>query len=467
MAESDLLARLSKSVLDLDATKIPPEIVKQTKLIILDSIGCALTTLDEHEVVEACEAIETTGGAPQATIIGFKGKTSVTNATLANGILVRYLDLNDFTLGVGKSGAVSIGGHPSDNIPVALAVGEWRGSSGLDVIASVIIGYDIFERMRILFDNKGQWDGTSVSGTVAAVMTGRLMGFDVDRMRHAIALAAMRSLTPRLVRRGHITAAKFLSNPLIAQTGVASTLLAGGGMTGPQAILESRDGLRVLFKESADFEVLTTPIVSPYAVSLSHIKAFPCLATGQAEVAAAMEMHKVLGGRTDHIESFNVIMADYPMVHDQQQEVARRYPDSREAADHSFYFLPAVTMIDGTLSMRSYDNARWTDPKVTALMAKATMSVDAAWNTKAPYGYPCALEVTLKDGTKHRTECAYAPGHSKGALDENAVVEKFERLTRDVLSDAERQKVRDLALGLDRLPNIAPLMELLADKRRH
>ena len=326
--------------------------------------------------------------------------------------------------------------------------------------------YDVFERLRILFDNKGQWDGTSVSGIVAAVMTGRLMGFDSHKLKHAIALGAMRSMTPRLVRRGNLTAAKFLSNPLIAQTGVAGALLAGGGMTGPQAILDSKDGLRVLFKENADFDTLTTEIVAPYAINLAHIKAYPCLATGQAEVAASMEMHKLLAGRTDHIEKIEVIMADHPLVTDQQMDVERRYPNSREAADHSFYFLCAVVLIDGALETRSFDNERWNEPAVTSLMDRIKMSVDTAWNAKAPDGYPCAVEVTLKDRSKYRTDCSYAPGHSKGALDVNAVVQKFDRVTRDVLSSEEQQKIRDLALGLDKLLNIAPLMDLLANKRR-
>ena len=465
MAEPQLLDLIANCVLALDAKKLPTQVQTQAKLLILDSIGCALTTLDEHEVTEAIEAIESCGGAPQATIIGSKGKTSIGHATLANGILVRYLDLNDFTLGTGKSG-VSIGGHPSDNIPVALAVGEWRGSSGLDVIASIVAGYDMFERLRAVFDSKGRWDGTSVSGVVTAAMAGRLMKFDATKMVNAIALAAMRSATPRLVRRGHITAAKFLSNPLIAETGVTSAVLANGGMTGPKAILEDVDGLRSLFRENADFSLLHEPIGDPYAINLAHIKAFPCLATGQAEVAASIEMHKLLGGRTDHIEKFEVIMADYHMVREQQGDVARRYPDSREAADHSFYFLAAISMMEGGLSMRTYDNARWTDPTVTALMAKGAMARDAGWNTKAPNGYPCALEVTLKDGSKLRTEVAYAPGHSHGSLDESAVIEKFDRVTRDVLTPTEQGRVKETVLRLEKLDSIAPLMEMVADKRR-
>jgi 2-methylcitrate dehydratase len=172
-------------------------------------------------------------------------------------------------------------------------------------------------------------------------------------------------------------------------------------------------------------------------------------------------MHKWLAGRADQIESFDVIMADHHIVQDQQADQARRYPDSREAADHSFYFLAAIGMMDGTLTMRSYDNERWTDPVVTGLMAKARMVVDPAWNARAPNGYPCAISVKLKDGSTHRTEVAYAPGHSKGTLEDAAVFEKFDRLTKGVL-DAKRQtQVKDLVMKLDTAPSVAPLMELV------
>ncbi len=62
------------------------------------------------------------GGAPQCTVLGSTTKTSAPNAVLVNGSLIRILDLNDYVNT--KSG--QIGGHPSDNIPVALAAGEIR-----------------------------------------------------------------------------------------------------------------------------------------------------------------------------------------------------------------------------------------------------------------------------------------------------------------------------------------------------
>jgi len=56
--------------------------------------------------------------------------------------LIRALDLNDAYIGPGQMG------HPSDNIAVALSVGEKFRASGLSVIASVALGYEIYCRMQ-------------------------------------------------------------------------------------------------------------------------------------------------------------------------------------------------------------------------------------------------------------------------------------------------------------------------------
>ena len=108
-------------------------------------------------------ALKDMGGAPQCTVIGSTTKTSAPNAVLVNGSLIRILDLNDYVNT--KSG--QIGGHPSDNIPVALAAGEFAGASGREVLAAIVIGYEIYGRLKETMDRDGDWDGVTVSGFVA------------------------------------------------------------------------------------------------------------------------------------------------------------------------------------------------------------------------------------------------------------------------------------------------------------
>jgi 2-methylcitrate dehydratase len=459
MSEQETVKELARWALAQDADKLPRAAIEQAKMLVLDSLGCGFAAKDEHEPGHAIAAVKSLGGAPHCTVIGHDFKTSAVDAVLANGILIRHLDMNDFFVGMSKHGP-TIGGHPSDNIVVALAVGEWKNSSGKEALASIVLGYEIYDRCKELQNRDSPWDGTTVSGLVAAIMAGRLMKLDAEKLSHALALSAARAVTPSIVRSGKISAAKFLSNPLIAQSGVQATILAAAGLTGPLAVLDDEDGIRSYF--NADPARLAAPIKTPVIVN-AGIKSYPCLATGQGTAAAGIEMHKLLKGDMKDIESIDVVMAVSPSIQRQQEDQDRRYPNSREAADHSFYFIAAVAMTDGELTPRQFDNERWTDPAITGLMTKMTMKSDKKLNELAPFGYPCAIRVVKKGGKETTATIGYPPGFSKGdgkELSADVVKEKFGRVTRDALDQGRRKAIEN---AVDKLEStsVADLMKLV------
>src|SRR5262252_9988724 len=223
------IEKLADWVLAIRAEDIPAANVGQAKLLILDTIGCGFAAFEEEGAGAVLQTLAHMGGAPQCTVLGSTSKTSAPNAVLVNGSLIRMLDLNDYVNT--KSG--QIGGHPSDNIPVALAAGELAGSAGRDVIAAIVLGYEIYGRLKELMARDGDWDGVTVSGFVAPAMAGRLMGLDVRQLGQALALSAARAITPLAVRHGDISGAKNVANALVAQNGMQATILARHGMTGP------------------------------------------------------------------------------------------------------------------------------------------------------------------------------------------------------------------------------------------
>jgi 2-methylcitrate dehydratase len=463
MADRDTVRDLARWVLALDAERLPAVAVEQAKLLILDSIGCALAALEDETALETLATIDSLGGAPQCTVVGRPGKTSVTNAVLANGTLARVLDLNDFIIGSGAEGPV-IGGHPSDNIAVGLAVGEWQQRPGRDVIAAIVIGYEIYDRLKDIMLRNGPWDGTTVSGIVAPAMAGRLLGLDEDHLSHAIALGAARAATSAIVRSGMVSAAKSLANPLVAQSGTLAALLAAQGVTGPLAIFDHERGLNQVFETGEALASLTQPFADKFAIMDANVKAYPCLATGQTAVAAALKMHEMLGGRTDMVDRIEVIMADYPFIQRQQDDPDRRHPTQHEAADHSFYFLVAAALMDGVFTPKQFEGERWFDPATIALMDRITMRRDKTWNTRAPDSYPCTVRVVTQDGKDLMAEAPFAPGISDGGLDAAEVKAKFDAITGVALSRAKQDAIKDIVMGLDGLASISGVMDALAAK---
>jgi 2-methylcitrate dehydratase len=453
-----VVEQLAEWVLAARAHDLSQAAVRQAKLLLLDTIGCGFAALNEQSARALLEVVETSGGAPQCTVIGQARRTSAPNATLANGALVRILDFNDYVNA--RSG--DLGGHPSDNIPVALAAGELSGASGREVIAAVVLGYEIFGRCKELMERDSAWDGVTVSGLAAPAMAGRLMGLDRGRLAHAIALSAARAATSTAVRFGDISAAKSIANALVAQNGVQAALLAERGITGPLDLFENPRGMREVFCKGDAATALTAPLPVESYVMAANVKAFPCLATGQSVVAAGIEMHRRLRGAVDRLTGLTLIIPDTPGLRRQKDDPGRIKPASREAADHSFNFLAAVSLIDGEFGLAQFDGERWNDPKVCALMARLEIINDSSWNRRAPDSYPCSFAVRTEDGREEVVEVPYPPGFSRGRLEAETVMKKFNTLTARHLAQRARDHITEAVMALDESASCAELMAAVA-----
>ena len=452
------IEQLAAWVLAPRAEDIPDAAITQAKLLLLDTIGCGYAAMNEESSRAVLATLKDLGGAPQCTVIGSATKTNAPTAVLVNGSLIRILDLNDYVNT--KSG--QIGGHPSDNIPVALAAGELAGAAGREILAAIVIGYEIYGRFKDAMDRNSDWDGVTVSGFVAPAMAGRLMRLDARKLGHALALSGARAVTPLAVRHGDISAAKSVANALVAQNGVQATMLAQHGVTGPLDLFENPHGLRAVFPGADGAAGLTAPLAPDSYVMSCHIKAYPCLATGQAIVHAALDMHRQTGGDVDKLTHIRVALADAPFMRRQKDDPGRINPTSREAADHSFNFLAAVSLIDGAFGLAQFDNDRWNDPK-------GARADGAARDRLRPQPErPRARRLPLRDPShqpgrkKYVAEVPDPPGFSRHGIGAEAVIEKFKAVTAENLGQSARDRIIEAAMALDKSKSCAALTDALA-----
>jgi len=198
----------------------------------------------------------------------------------------------------------------------------------------------------------------------------------------------------------------------------------------------------------------------------SNIKAYPCLATGQAIVAAGLELHhqveRDLGGDVGRLKAIRVTMADMPSLRRQKDDPGRINPTSREAADHSFNFLAAVSLLDGEFGLAQFGNERWNDPKVRDVMGRLSIDVDAQLGARSRGGFPCRMEARSDDGRDYAVEIPEPPGFSRHGLDIDAVTRKFDTVTAPHLVPPARARIIDAVMGLDRADSCAGLTQALA-----
>ena len=134
----NVLQSLARFVSETRYEDLPAAVVSETKRILLDSIGCALSSLSVDKGKMSVELARRLGGPPESSIIGTNYKVSCSNAALANGELINATDFC----------AVIPPGHiPTNVIPAPLAMAESKGASGKDLILATVMGFEIAARV--------------------------------------------------------------------------------------------------------------------------------------------------------------------------------------------------------------------------------------------------------------------------------------------------------------------------------
>ncbi len=456
-SQATLVQQIARNVLGVAAEAIPSEVVEHTKALALDSIGCALAAAEEPAFARAARVFAQLGGNPDCTVIGSSRRVNLPQAVLLNGILIRSLDLNDAYIGPGQMG------HPSDNIAVALSVGEKFRASGLNVIASVALGYEIYCRMQDIIPVRGTWDHTTASALAAPLIAGRLMGLKADELAHATALSATHGNTLAVVRTGQLANSKASANAMVASQAVLCSLFAAEGMTGPLGVVEHPRGLSTGMLAGAELELLFQPIGEHFRIMNSTIKAYPCIGTAQTMVAAVLQARAGIADPAREVQRVEVAMADIPIVSAQVADEQRRYPASRESADHSFYYLAAAALADGEISEAQFAPGRWLEPEMRDAMARVSVRTDASLNKYTPGSYPAAVKLVLRNGESREVEVIFPKGHPNNRMSPAEVEGKFRACARGRVPPARQEKIIGKARELEKLASVGELMNDLAE----
>ena len=177
---------LARFALETGWDDLPASVVKETKLILMDSIGCALGASTTDKGKMSIALARRLGGPTESSIIGTGGKVSRTNAAFANGELILTLDFSNIIAG-GHDGAYII--------PTLLAVGESVGASGKELIAATAVGLEISARLARAV---GRHNFTPEA--VRRLAYGQDVAFADARAALACASAATRSARAALAR---------------------------------------------------------------------------------------------------------------------------------------------------------------------------------------------------------------------------------------------------------------------------
>src|SRR5947208_1543242 len=233
---------------------LSPEAINAAKLFWFDSVGCALggsqqedakILLKHHRAMSATAdaSVGEGGGNGKATAFVSGFKTNPVDAAFLNGHMIRAMDYNDIYWKADPC-------HPSDLIAAPLALCESEGLGGKDLILATIIAYEIEMRLcevgRPGVREYG-WHHATLSAFAAPVAAGRVLNLTPEQMVSAIGISAARTFCPGAVTAGKLTNMKNTVDPWATRMGVESALLAKRGFTGPEHMIDGKEGLYAVF----------------------------------------------------------------------------------------------------------------------------------------------------------------------------------------------------------------------------
>jgi 2-methylcitrate dehydratase len=438
---------------DLDAATI-----EAAKAHLIDALGCAISALDE-EPVRICREVAVATGGRAATILGTGDKTTVDLAAFANGVAVRYYDLNDFYFARGS-------GHPSDNVTPCLAVGEAEQANGEALLTAIVLAYEIDCRLMDAADlgNRG-WDHPIYSLPAAALAAGKLMRLGPKKLTQAVNLALNGHIAMNQTRLQALSDWKGVADAEAGRNAVFAAQLARAGLTGPAPIFEGEAGL---FKQvTGPFELDVGAFGgrgqgARFKVRDCSIKPYPAQGYSQTAIPAAAAVAQEAGG-TARIAKIEIATTRVGYSN-AGRDPEKWAPKTRETADHSLPYIVARAMFDGDITNASYAPDKISDPRILDFMKKITVREDPALTALQPKAVPNRVTASLDDGRTVSRQVNDLPGFAERPIERPDIERKFRGNVAGRLTAQQARAALDTLWNLERQNGVGPVIASLAVK---
>ena len=172
---------------------LSPDVIKRTKLLILDTVGIIIRARHDAEstasLVAAIDRLEMSNGSCQ--VFSDKNSYSPSAAALLNGTLAHSLDFDDTHAEASLHSSAPI-------LSAALSAAQMKNCSGQQLITACVIGYEIQIRLGLAGGaskhyNRG-FHPTATCGIFGAVAaTGHILGLNKDQFISAFGIALSQS----------------------------------------------------------------------------------------------------------------------------------------------------------------------------------------------------------------------------------------------------------------------------------
>ena len=435
---------------------LSPEVIKRTKLLILDTVGIIIRARHDAEstssLVSAIDKLEMSNGSCQ--VFSDKKTYSPSAAALLNGTLAHSLDFDDTHAEASLHSSAPI-------LSAALAAAQMNKSSGQELITACVVGYEVQIRLGLAGGSSAHYKkGFHPSATCgifgAAAAAGYLLGLTKEQYISAFGIAlsqsagSMQFLTDGAwTKRSHVGQA--------AQNGLSCAIMAGEGFKGPSEAFEGQWGYLHSYASGGDVKKAMNGLGEKFETLNLGVKPYPSCRYSHAAIDGLIELQKELKFSSDDLDDIDIGLSEIALNIIGYPLTDKQHPKSIVDGQFSMPFCAAVTVKSGGLQWDDYKN-HLNNKDTLSLCNKIKVSPDEDAEKCCPEYMSAKIKVVVK-GEKYEKFVKIPKGEPENFMEDEEFISKFKGLTEPYLSKKNVDQLTDLMLKIDQANNVNSIFE--------
>jgi len=239
---------------------------------------------------------------------------------------------------------------------------------------------------------------------------------------------------------------------------VKAALLAEKGYTGPEHVIDGKEGLVHCFGPDWKLEILTEGLGQSWRIERCGMKAFPTEALTHAPISAVLKIVRDHDLKPDEIEKVHI--RSLARAADILADPSKYDPRSKETADHSLPYVIAAAIADRQVTPAQFEPEKIMDARIRDQLHKVRVVADPEIEAVFPKLQRVIVTVLTNDGRELTKQLDYPKGDPRNPLTDAEIEEKFDALSEPVLSADARARLKDAVWTLEQAKSITALMDL-------
>ena len=453
----NLTEKMAEFCKDIKFEKLPNQVVKRAKLLILDTVGIIIRARHDAEstksLISAVNKLDLNNGKCQ--VFSDTNRYVPSAAALINGTLAHSLDFDDTHAEASLHSSAPI-------LAAAFAAAQMKNCSGQELITACVLGYEIQIRLGLAGGSSAHYQRgfhpTATCGVFgAAAAAGYIVGLNKEQFISAFGIALSQSSgSMQFLNDGSWTKRSHVGQA--AQNGLNAAILAGEGFKGPKEAFEGKWGYLNSFVSGGDLSKALEGLGEKYETLNLGVKPYPSCRYSHAAIDGLLALKKEVNFNVDELEDVDIGLSEtalniigYPIEEKQN-------PENVVDGQFSMPFCAALVLKNGSFT--------WDDYKLNLKnddILNLCKRVNVSPNKQAEECCPKYMSANVKikvSGKVYEKFIKIPKGDPENFMTDQEFEDKFDGLTNPYLSEGKSDELKKFMLRIDNANSIESIFEL-------